>query len=753
MKLTKRFFPSIGLVEQSQIVASTAVVVAMVTIVIVHFVTGAEFTWLDFINLLTYGVFGYVTVYFSLKYGRMMEDQRRELLALNSIAEAVHHSMELDLLLPSALEKVMEMMHAHSGWIYLLEGERLTLRHQSGMGGSFFSAASLAETDAVRWVVQPGMHRGDDPKIVSSTTEEVRRENFRIIASIPLVRQGMFGGVMLIAGRETPRFLSGRIELLRAFGNQISAALEKAWLFEQVRRSERLYADLYDYSPDMYHSVDQYGIIRSCNLTESEMLGYPKEQIIGQPILKLYPRGYHDTLHANMRRLFTTGQEIRGVEEQIARADGSLIDVSLNTSLVRDVNGHPTLVRMVMRDITEKKKMEEKILQAQKIDSIGSLAGGIAHDFNNILTAILGSASIMRRKITGDSPFTKYVDLIETTSRRGAAVTRQLLTFARKNNPSFQPVDLNTIIDQTLRLFEATTPKTIHIKCTLEAEPMLVEGDEGQLQQAILNLCLNARDAMPQGGVLVLTCRPVYLDNQHARQLTDGKAGEYVLLSVVDSGCGIPSNLLNKIYEPFFTTKDQGKGTGLGLAVVYGVVRSHNGYINVESEVNSGTVFTVYLPRIVDGRQAHQSAARSHELVGGRERILLVEDEISIGVVGSDILRDLGYEIEIARNGREAVQMIVDAKTPFDLVILDMNMPRMGGRAAFDRIKELCPDLKVLVCSGYSTTIFEDGNFAQLVDGFLQKPYELEEIARKIRNILDPPVVQPAIPKPGSLPA
>jgi two-component system cell cycle sensor histidine kinase/response regulator CckA len=745
MKLTKRFFPSIGLVEQSQIVASTAVVVAMITIVIVRFVTGAEFAWPDFINLLTYGVFGYVTVYFSLKYGRMLEDQRRELLALNSIADAVHHSMELDYVLQSALEKVMELMHAQSGWIYLLDENQMKLRHQAGSSIRFFSENSLAESDQVRWVVQPGMLRADDPRIVASTTAEFRRQNFRIAATIPLVRQGMFGGVVIIAGREAPRYLSGRIELLRAFGNQISVALEKAWLFEQVKQSERLYADLYDYSPDMYHSIDQYGIIRSCNLTESEMLGYPKEQIVGKSVLLLYPASYHDTVHANLRKLFTGGQELRGIEEQIARADGSLIDVSVNTSLVKDVNGHPTLVRTVLRDITEKKKMEEKIFQAQKIDSIGSLAGGIAHDFNNILTAILGSASIMRRKITGESPFMKYVDLIETTSRRGANITRQILTFARKNNPSFQPIDLNTIIDQTLRLFEATTTKTIHIKCTLEKEPMLVDGDEGQLQQAILNLCLNACDAMPQGGVLVITCRPVYLDNQNARQFTEGKSGDYVLLSVVDSGCGIPANLLNKIYEPFFTTKDQGKGTGLGLAVVYGVVRSHNGYINVESEVNSGTVFTIYLPRIVDGRQVRPDASRSQELVGGHERILLVEDENSIGIVGSDILRELGYEIEVAQNGREAIQQLVETKKPFDLVILDMNMPRMGGRAAFDRIKELHPSLKVLVCSGYSTAIFDDGKFSQLVDGFLQKPYEIDEIARKIRNILDPVIVPKVI--------
>jgi PAS domain S-box-containing protein len=737
VKAIRRFFASMGLVEQSQVVASTAVIVAMVTIVTTHFVSGYSLRWTDFIGVVTVGVIGFVSVYFSLKYGRMLEDQRRELLELNTITESVNHSVELNYVLQIALAKVMELLRADCGWIYLSENHTLALKLSNGTSAPFFLPDQTETNDSLRWVHRPSLLRTSDPIIRTCTSEEFQHDLMVGVASIPLIRAGSFAGVLIIGSKDVEKFEAKKIALIQAFGNQISAALNNASLYEQVKESERLYADLYENSPDMYHSVNREGIVVSCNLTESELLGIPKTEIIGRPLISLYPEAQHDHVRNNLKRIFEQGQDLKSVEEQIRRSDGTLIDVSLNTSMVYDANGNPTIARMVLRDTTEKKKMEVKILQAQKIDSIGNMAGGIAHDFNNILTAILGSASIMRRKVKEDDRWVKYIDLIESTSRRGAAVTRQLLTFARKSNPHIEPVDVNTVLDQTVRLFEATTPKSIHIKCVLSPEPVIVDGDDGQMQQALLNLCINARDAMPNGGVLVVNCRPVYLDEVHADQFADGKPGHYVMISVADSGIGIPNSLLNQIFEPFFTTKEQGKGTGLGLSVVYGVVRSHNGYVTVTSEVDSGTIFTIYLPQSRIRSVPAPATVKSADLVGGKERILLIEDEISVGEVGADILKDLGYAIDVAHNGREAIQKLSADHSSFDLVILDMNMPRMGGQATFKSIKELFPRLKVLVCSGYSATMLDDGKFTDSIDGFVQKPYELEEFARKIRLALD----------------
>lgn len=742
----KNFFTSMGLVEQSQFVASTAVVAAMVILVIIHLLINRTITWIDFMSIVIVGVIGFVSVYFTLKYGRMLEEQRKDLLELNSITEAVNHSVELAVVLQSALVKAMELMRADCGWIYLNENQDLVLKHLNGTTAPFFRPGMLTGDDTLQWLRKPSLFNITDEPIYASTSEEFRKERIEVIVSIPLDRQGEFAGVLIIGSKDAREFREKKIALMQAFGNQISTALNNASLFEQVKKSEELYADLYEQSPDMYHSVDRHGIVVSCNLTEARMLGLKKDDIIGKPLIKLYHPTQHPHILNNLQKIFEYGEELRGIEEQIRRNDGSLIDVSVNTSLVYDTLGNPSIARMVLRDITEKKKMEIKILQAQKIDSIGNLAGGIAHDFNNILTAILGSASIMKRKIKGDERWLKYVDLIETTSRRGAGVTRQLLTFARKNSPHVEPVDLNSIIDQTIKLLVATIPKSIHIKCDLSPEPAIVDGDDGQLQQAILNLCLNARDAMPNGGVLVINCRPVYLNEEHAAQFHDGKPGSYIMLSIADSGSGIPQHILNHIYEPFFTTKEQGKGTGLGLSVVYGVIRGHNGYISVNSEIDSGTIFTMYIPQALTLQSAKKSQHKVSEIRGGNERILLIEDEISVGEIGADILKELGYTIEIAHNGRDAVQKLAAQTVPFDLVILDMNMPRMGGKATFERIKEMFPKLKVLVCSGYSATMLDDGRFAQSIDGFLQKPYELEEIAQKIRLLLDSArISQPAV--------
>ncbi len=732
----RKVMTPLGLVERAQVVASTAVLVAMGTIIGIYLATGERFRPLDFMSAMTVGVIGYISIFFLLKYGRILDEQRRELLELNTITEAVNSSVQLESVLHAALVKVVELLHADAGWIYLEENNLLMLRDINGTEAEIFPQQVSIDDETMSWIRSPGLFKTDDPNIVQSTTMEFANQGVKMIASIPLVRRHAFSGVLIIGYREPRKYEAKKIVMIQAFGNQISAALNNASLFEQVRESEQVYLDLYEYSPDMYHAIDKNGIVLSCNITESRLLGYSKEDIVGKPVIKLYPPAQHHRVKENMRKIFEEGQELRGIEEQMLCHDGTLLDVSVNTSLIRSLDGSPWAVRMVLRDITEKKKMEEKILQAQKIDSIGNLAGGIAHDFNNILTAILGSASIMRRRIKNDQGCLKYVDLIEMTSRRGASVTRQLLTFARKSNPHVDRIDVNSIIEQTLRLFEITAPKSIHLKCVLSPEPVLVEADESQLQQALLNLCINTRDAMPQGGVLVINCEGVDLNHQEALELTEGTSGRFVKITIADSGVGIPPHILAKIYEPFFTTKEQGKGTGLGLSVVYGVVRSHNGYINVSSEVNSGTAFTMYLPRIF-AQESLPEGVQSESLVGGTERVLLIEDESSVGEIGADILQELGYRTDIARNGREAVEKLSLPGARYDLVILDMNMPRMGGRETFDRIKELLPDLKIVVCSGYSASMVDDGKFMHTVDGFIQKPYELQDFAKKIRSVLD----------------
>ncbi len=731
-----RIYSSFGLVEQSQIVASTAVVVAMMTIVGAHFFIGEKLQWLDFVSITTVGIIGFVSVIFSLKYGRQLEEQRRELLALNTIAEAVNHSVELEYVLQSALQKVAELLEADFGWMYLVENDILILKHQQGTTEKFFPICASIHNAEFQWITKPFRQNGRTVKQDNLTPESLKEEGLQAWASTPLERQGKFAGMLILGTKNGMQFKEKQLNLLKAFGNQISIALQNAYLFSHVRESEQQYADLYEHSPDIYHSVRRDGIIVSCNVTESEVLGYSKDEIIGKPLAKLYPVAYLDQVRTHLRRLFEMGEELHGVEEQMRKKDGSVIDVSVSTSLVHDAEGLPVLVRMVARDITEKKKMEHQILHAQKIDSIGNIAGGIAHDFNNILASILGAASIMKRKLKETDRWFPHVDLMENASRRGAALTRQLLTFARKSNVHMRPLDLNVVVQETLRLFEASIPKTINVREKLAHELVVFKGDEGQVQQAVLNLCINARDAMLDGGTVNVVTGPMKMTALEAARIPLAREGEYATVSVMDDGVGISDEVMSRVFEPFFTTKEPGKGTGLGLSVVYGVARGHSGFITLESAVNVGTKVTMYFPRVAD-QELFKRKDQPKEVVGGNERILLVDDETSVNAVAAEMLRDLGYVVETVSDGRTALEAIKSRAKAFSLIILDMNMPRLGGKETFRRVKEISPDTKVLICSGYSDGMVGDDEFMQRVDGFLQKPYTVDEMALKVREVLN----------------
>jgi PAS domain S-box-containing protein len=710
----------------------------MVTIIGAHFFTGEKLQWLDFISIITVGVLGFMSVYFSLRYGQQLEEQRRELLALNTIAEAVNHSVELDYVLQSALQKVCELLGGEFGWIYLVENQTLVLKHRRGTKLEFFTGSVTLNDDSAEWLQEATFRNFVDRWSDEVIEAKLEAEGLLAWASIPLERKGTFAGVLILGTRSSEPFSKKQLNLLQNFGNQVGIALQNAYLFEQVRQSEQRYADLYEHSPDIYHSVNRDGAVVSCNVTECEVLGYTKEEVIGKPLIKLYPPELSEDVRMDLRRMFENGEELRGVEGRMRKKDGTLIDVSINVSLVHNAEDRPVLARIVARDITEKKKMEQQILHAQKIDSIGNLAGGIAHDFNNILASILGAASMMKRKMKETDRWYPHVDLMETASRRGAALTRQLLTFARKSSVHVRPLDLNNVVRETLRLVEASIPKSIQVRAELSSDLMVFSGDEGQIQQALLNLCINARDAMPEGGTLHVSTGAATLSALDAAKIAQAQPGGYVMLSVMDNGVGIPEELRSRIFEPFFTTKQQGKGTGLGLSVVYGVVRSHGGFTSLESAVGVGTKFTIYLTRIPETDMLSRPH-RQKEVRGGNERILLVEDEVAVNRIVADMLKDLGYEVFSASEGHQAVEAIKSNGKPFSLVVLDMNMPRLGGKETFRRIKEIAPGLKILIASGYSNGMLDDGDFMSRIDGFIQKPFTVEEIAHKVREVLDEP--------------
>ncbi len=408
----------------------------------------------------------------------------------------------------------------------------------------------------------------------------------------------------------------------------------------------------------------------------------------------------------------------------------------------RDKDGKPTAVIEVSKDTTasklaeeDRKKLETQLYQAQRMESIGTLAGGVAHDFNNLLMGIQGYASLILKDIDVTQPQYNWVRRIEDQVKRGAELTRQLLGFARGGKYDVKPTDINELVRKSSSMF-GRTKKEVTIKAEYEQNIWTVEVDQGQIEQIFLNLYVNAWQAMPAGGNLFLETNNVTLSESFTKPY-HLQPGKYVRISVTDTGTGMDEATQLRIFDPFFTTKQMARGTGLGLASAYGIVRNHEGIINVYSEKGHGSTFNIYLPAVESVFSDAEPVVEDELIKEGTETILLVDDEQVVLDVGKELLRELGYTVLEAGGGREAVEIYKENKDKIGLVLLDMVMPGMGGREAYDKMKEINPDVKVLLSSGYS----KDGLATEILErgcnGFIQKPFNMKEISEKIREILD----------------
>jgi len=431
-----------------------------------------------------------------------------------------------------------------------------------------------------------------------------------------------------------------------------------------------------------------------------------------------------------------TGEEFVAEYRMLAR-DGHVVWFSDHAIVMRDATGQPQHLNGVMFDISGRKALEEQLTQAHKMDAVGRLAGGVAHDFNNILTTILGYSELILRRTGGDARDRDNAQEIKKAADRASSLTRQLLAFSRKQALQPQVLDLNSIVTEMDKMLRRLIGETIHLDLQPDAGLWRTKADPGQIQQVIMNLAVNARDAMPSGGTLTIETTNVLLDDQYVRQHPDARVGEHVLLAVSDTGSGISDDVRRHLFEPFFTTKGLGNGTGLGLATCYGIVKQSGGHINVYSEMGHGTAFKVYLPRVLERRAAAVAGPVTGVTPGGRERVLLVEDEQPVRELSALVLRDLGYTVVEARDGDEALRLTKENADAFDLLFTDVVMPRMGGKELAYWFRVAHPRTRVLFTSGYpDKSVVHNG---QLLAGiaFLHKPYTPHLLAHKIRAVLD----------------
>ncbi|NNN05186.1 MAG: PAS domain S-box protein [Elusimicrobia bacterium] len=504
--------------------------------------------------------------------------------------------------------------------------------------------------------------------------------------------------------------------------------------------AEKKFRTLLESSPDAVVVVDAEGRIVLVNTQTERLFGYTREELHGKILETLMPERFRAG-HPGLRAGYDAQSPARpmggNLELYALRKDGRELPVDVLLSPISTPEG--PLFMSVIRDISERQALEAQLRQAQKMESVGRLAGGVAHDFNNLLTAINGYASLLMDALPKDDSKRQDVKEILVMGKRAAALTQQLLAFSRRQMLATKRVDLNEIVGGTVRMLKRLIGENIKLETRLAAHPCMVKVDAGQIEQVLINLAVNARDAMPDGGTLVIATKTVAMPDEFFRNRPSLKRGPLVELCVSDTGEGMNEAVLSRLFEPYFTTKEMGKGTGLGLSTVHGIIKQSMGEIEVESAPNKGTTFCIYLPETEAVTEGQASKKTGPAAIGGDEVVLLVEDEESVRRLVERVLKGSGYTVLAAANGREALKALEVRAKPVDLVITDVVMPGMNGRELAQEIASRNMSPRTLYISGYTDEAIVQHGVLEPGLAFLYKPFTTDALLRKMREVLDGP--------------
>jgi hypothetical protein len=505
---------------------------------------------------------------------------------------------------------------------------------------------------------------------------------------------------------------------------------------EELRQSEERYRALFEDNPSMFFTVDGNGRVISVNPFGAGQLGYTIEELVGQSVLAVFHPEDQAAVVAQLKACLQHPFQVFQWQFRKVRKNGTIIWVEEFARAVSKSGGRHSVL-IVCHDITERKRLEEQLSHSQKMEAIGRLAGGVAHDFNNLLTGITCYTELLASSMNNTDPRRNDVEEIKKAAERAATLTRQLLAFSRKQILTYTVVDLNAVVTSMEKMLGRLIGEDIELATRLDSGLGPVKADVGQLEQVIVNLAVNARDAMPNGGQLILETANVELNNAYTAIHPEVQTGHYVLLAVTDTGSGMDETVKANIFEPFFTTKEMGKGTGLGLATVYGIIKQSGGHITVSTAPGQGSTFQIYLPRVQEEVSAVVAETEPLLAATGQEVVLLVEDDEGLRHLISRILRKNGYTVLEASSGAEALQQCEQHAGPLHLLLSDVVMPQMSGRKLAQRLAALRPVLKVLYLSGYTDdSILRHGVMDDDV-AFLQKPFTPVALTRKVREVLD----------------
>lgn len=502
------------------------------------------------------------------------------------------------------------------------------------------------------------------------------------------------------------------------------------------------YTELYDFAPVGYLTVNSKGIILNANLTLADMLLIDRSSLLEQPLSVHILSEDQDIYYQHIQSLVAIKTK-QICELRIKKTDGTPFYVQLESTILSNKINEPVQYRTVVIDISARKQLEKEretlqkqLYQTHKMKSIATMAGGIAHDFNNILYIIIGNIELLMKDIPEGNPLFSKLDTIKSAGLRAAGIVKMIINFSYKTEQEQKPMDVASVMKEAFKLLRSSIPTTIDIRTFLPDTGVMILADRVQFGQVLLNLCTNAAQAMEEtGGIIEIKMEPQFLGHGEIARYPGLKTGDYVKITVSDNGPGIDSEIMDQIFDPYFTTREVGKGSGLGLAVVHGIVQNHNGAIAVTGQPGQGACFTLFFP-MIDQKPETQKGLQ-HEFVRGTERLLFVDDEESIVQVVEETLKLFGYRVEALSDPKDALALFKLNPGYFDVVVTDMTMPNMTGIELADALREIRPDIPIILCTGHSSLIDEDKARQFGISGYIEKPVSISNIAKLIRQIID----------------
>jgi hypothetical protein len=663
--------------------------------------------------------------------------------ALYRIAETTSSALDLQQFFAAIHGIVDELMYARNFFIALYDGQSQLLsfpyfvdeRNSApppGRLGSGLTEHVLRTGEPL--LCTPEVFR----QMVARGEAEPANAPAHVWMGVPLkVNHHTFGALVVQSYSKDVCFTGRDKEILTFVSCQLAGAIEHKRNEQAFRRSEARYRSLVQTAVyGIYRSSDG-GRFLDVNPALIGMLGYNS----AAEVLALDPEKdvfVDPREHARLIEEFRSTGRMDGFEVRWKRKDGSAITVRISGRAVASTDEPADVLEAIAEDITERRVLEDQFRQSQKMEAVGRLAGGIAHDFNNLLMVVSGYTEVLLSQLEASHPSHLKAQAIQQAADRATTLTRQLLAFSRKQLLELKVIDVNAIVEDMERLLRPLIGENIELTTRLVNGVGCTRADAGQLEQVIMNLVVNAKDAMPSGGKMIIRTGNVSLDESYRREHTFIKPGPYIMISVRDTGHGMDRETQARIFEPFFTTKEKGKGTGLGLSTVYGIIKQSGGYVFVQSEVGGGTIFTIYLPRVDEPLETHGVAPAASAAAGGSETVLLVEDEESVRQLVRETLETRGYRVLEAENGQTGLVLAGRHKEKIDLIITDVVMPGMSGHELVQQLLKLRPEVKVLYLSGYTEDAFAGEGIAES-KAFLQKPFTLQSLSRKVREVLGQP--------------